>query len=536
MAGPNVVYSAPADQDFYTRKLQMLGGTIESLRQRAEQRRQQKEQMDRAEVQRFLSAAEGMPELAGTWGQEIKKKYGAKYPEVGPIIDAISKRAEIPAMVERAGTDFASRVNTLEQKRAQREQQIQQMPDTIDAQIPAPQYGPFGAVGQALSPFGIQQQPISVPAPNEEKQQALAEHQSVDPAFIPFMAAQEMPYEQRLAAGVWAKQRGGSIPAPSGFDPFGDDLSDQDKMALAVQQGRITGEPAEAWRFRAGLKQSPKRLQEQGYQQGERVAKETFSEKERIAREGETEEAANRRLRLEKDRLDYSDRLSRARQDREFSHQSSLISQRQAGETGDKTDPAKGIAKILSDYSREAQKSYDRELNQAIAGLYSSDDITAAKSKFVAENGQRPAAISRVQARQIERNIRERVEAGEIAEGDVETEAQNAVATYMATTGRGIPAAEAINVALGKAEPPGPTLKERAREKVNKIKAGGDINKPEEKDKKKAAVALEPAPAATPENLDPERVKGIIRGAHPDWKPEQIEAAANEYIAAKGGK
>lgn len=532
MAGPNVVYSTSADPDFYARKLQMLGGTIESLRQRSEQRRQQKEQMDRAEVQRFLSAAEGMPELAGTWGQEIKKKYGAKYPEVGPIIDAISKRAELPAMIESAGNDFSSRVNAMEQQRAQREQQIAEMPDTIDVPVPMPQYGPFGIVGQVLSPLGIQQQPITAPVPNVEKQRALAEHQSVDPAYIPFMASQEMPYEQRLAAGIWAKQRGSSIPAPSGFDPFGDDLPDDIKAQLAAQKGLLTGETGEAVTVRNKLKQSPARLQEQGYQQGERVARQEFSETERVARESNEEKAARRRLELEKERIEYQDRLARVRQDREFSNQSRLIDKRQRGEKEE--DPVRDLGKLLGEDSRDAQESYDDELDQALTGLISPDDIEAAKSAFVAEHGARPSPISRVQARRIERHISDKIEAGEIDEADAEEEAANLVASYMAATGRGIPPGEAMAIALGEESAPETTPREAAREKVNKIRANGDVNKPE-KPRQKAEVALQSAPAATPAVVDPDRVKAIIRKAHPNWTPAQIEKAASDYVAAKGG-
>lgn len=533
MATPQVAFSTTADDgNFYARKLQMLGGTIEGLRQRAEERRQKKEQMELAEVQRFFSAAEGMPELASTWGSEIKAKYGSKYPGVGQMVDAISKRAELPAMVESAGTDFASRVNAMEQKRAQREQQIAQMPDTIDAQIPVPQYGPFGAVGQALAPFGIQQQPVTVPVPNEEKQRAFAEHRSVDPAYIPFMAAQEMPYEQRLAAGIWAKQRGGSIPAPSPFDAFGDDLSDQDKMALAVQREIITGEPAEAWRVRAGLKQSPRRLQEQGYQRDERIADETFSERDRIARNTDQEKQANRKLALEKERLEYAHRLAVAREDRNFTHQSDLISQREANEDGDIEDTVKDLAKNLVDDSEFALDSYDDELDQAITGIISPKEIAEAKRKFVTERGSRPASISRLQARQIERHVREQVEAGKA--DDPEAAASDIVAYYMAATGRGIAPSEAMNIALGKAEAPVATPKEKAREKVNKIKAKGDVNKPTEK-KKAAATALEPAPAVTPADVDPGRVKNIIRKAHPNWTDAQIDKEVAAYVASKGG-
>lgn len=523
MAAPNVVYSTSADPDFYTRKLQMLGGTIESLRQRSEERRQRREQMDRAEVQRFLSAAEGMPELAGTWGQEIKKKYGAKYPEVGPIVDAISKRGELPAMVESAGNDFATRVDALEQQRTQREQQIAQMPDAL------PIFNPLAMMGGQIQPV--------TEIPNEEKQRAFAEHKSVDPSFIPFMAAQEMPYARRLAAGTWAKQRGGSIPAPSGFDPFGDDMPDDLKSVLAAQKGILTGETAEASRTRAGLKQSQKRLQEQGYQKGEREAKAEFSEEQRLAREANMEGIANRRLKLEKERIEYQHRLATAREDRAFSHQSSLISQRQAGETGDESDPAKGLAKILVDDSSAAQKAYDKEMNQAFAGLITPASIDAAKRKFVEEHGERPRAVSRIQARKIERSIRDRVEAGEIGEDEVEDAASNAAATYMAVTGRGFSPEEAIDMALGEKEIPDTTPRERkgvARRRIDKIKAEGDINEPPAKEKKATAVALESKPEQGGD-IDLGRVKDIIRKARPNLTEAQLDEEVAAYVAAKGG-
>ena len=419
--------SSNATGSFYADKARQTSQALAIFADRLREKQERKRQQEMAEINRFVERASSMPELADTWGADISNRYGSKYPEVAPMVEAIKKRNEIAKFVPAAGEKWLSEWQGLEQSHAQRGQDIQGMPDAV----------PMGYGG--ATPFGGFQ------LPNFEKQQAQEEYGQVDPAYLPAMAAEKLSPKERLAAGVFAKQYNYDIPSKTAFDPF-KQLPGDVAGVLAAQRGYLTGETAEAARVAGKMRSSPAAVEARAFSREEREARETSREDDREARTADAERARIANDKLVRGRLAYQDSLSRARESRRVANDRSLIEFRE----GFASDPDALNWKDLASDSEKAQRDYDTELSQTLKGVSTGKKASEAKTAFIRERGTRPKALSATDARRIANEAKRRVKAGEIEPEAVLDEAEAISADYMARTSAGMAPEKAIKSAIAR--------------------------------------------------------------------------------------
>lgn len=409
-----VLGTAPTDPNFYSRKAAQGAETLQMIVAAVKAKEERKRQLEMSEIDRFFKMAQEMPELADTWGADIAKKYGEKYPGVAPTVQAYQQRGQIAGQIKKAGESWMEAMQQLEAGHVARQTAFGELPDTID--MP-------GALG-----------PIQAPNPNKAAMQQ--EIAAVNPAMFPLMAMQKLKPIDRMRAKVWAKSQG--IDLPSDPDLFGDDLTAQQKAVLLTQMGWLTGESAEAARNAASLRLSQADEEKQTFDKGEREARERHDTAERKAREQATEGQTK-----------LTDRLARERQGIETRDQKSVAAYKAGLRVDDDDEDGGGKRSVLDwkavhDDANAGVKDYDDRLKEstskdsveatladykarrsaAVGDLrYGTDEYKKAfadfkkkngpepnsatiRQQFAKENGKRPAPIPETHARIITKKVR----------------------------------------------------------------------------------------------------------------------------------
>jgi hypothetical protein len=404
-----------ADPYYRQNQLQQLGQVFGLVAQKMDQRREKKALRDQAELERFFAATAKMPELAETWGQDLKRRLGTSNPEVVPIVDAFAQRRQRQRESEEAVQAYDTQLQGLEQSYQQKSSAAGNMPDTLPG----------------------------TPYPNLDKVIAQGEVQQMQPAMFPLLAAQNLPPAQRRAAQVAMKASGQQMP--EAFDPFAD-LPGEAKGLLAGQMGLLQGEPLQALRYGAGFEQTPATQAYQDFQVEDR--------EDRQAAQVEDREA-DARVAIEKEATRHANRLTEIANSRRV---------RTAGgggggddeeedETGllpeEKPSKRKPIYQEISAMSKDAVEAYDADMKAAVQGA---PNPGKAKQAYLQERGKRPQTIPPPIARQMESYIKRLHDEGQLTTRDEVDQAALAMTSlYTAATSKGMTPTQALAVALGQA-------------------------------------------------------------------------------------
>jgi hypothetical protein len=418
------VLGTTTDSNFYHRQAAQMGDALRLFVDNLHQRRAEKEAKEQAEINSAFKAMQDMPELADTWGNDITRKYGKKYPELESIVATIRQRYRLQQEVPEAGKRFEDLWGRKEADFQAQQENLARMPDTVAADLP------FG--------FGIPAQ-TTVQLPNPHKAEAQKAISQVRPELFSRDAWNELPPHQRLAALPYMKAHGYEIPEQTPFDPFGQ-LSEKSRGMLAVERGYVPpeSETAKVIRGEGGRELTP-----------EEIAKEKFSTAEREAREAHDKQQREESHRLQVQRINLQSSLRAAAEARQISGQKEIIDYRQSkkGDGGGEGGAGLTWKPIVAD-SKAAAAEWDAKHTAALAGLREQARADA-NAAFIKENGNRPSVIGEVPARRIAREVRGRKLDGEAADQAI----VEMSATYMAEKARkGVSEQEALNRALGKSK------------------------------------------------------------------------------------
>lgn len=395
-------------------QLQSLGNAFAIAAQKMEERRAKKQLREQQELERFFEAATRMPELADTWGQDLKRRLGSSNPEVVPIVDALAQRRQRAREAEQAVSAYDQQLQSLEQGYQQKTAAVSQMPDTLPG----------------------------TPYPNLDKVIQGGEVAQVNPALFPTMAAQNLPPTQRRAAQVALKAQG--IELPSQFSPF-DDLPAEAKGLLAGQMGLLKGEPLQALRYGAGFEQTPAAKEYQQFAIDDREDRqaaqvEDRNEDARIAVEREAARHANR---IQEIAASKRGRAAGGGRERVEEDPGSPLP------APEKPSKRKQLYAEISDLTKDAVAAYDADFRAAMSG----ETLNKGKAKeaFLRERGRRPSQAPPAMARAMEREIRRLTEDGTLTTRDEVDQAALAMASlYAAATSKGMSPTQALAVALGR--------------------------------------------------------------------------------------
>jgi hypothetical protein len=492
-----VLGTTTADDAFYQRKAAQAGQAIAMFAESLEARKREKERREREEIAAAFKAMEIEPEFAKTWGQDLVKRYGARYPEVGHLVSLFQNKAKLAARIPAAGKRWEEEWENLERSHQEKQQTLRTLPDWV--QVPAGG-GPV---------------PSFLTLPNPEKGRLAQELSSVAPGLFPVMAAQALTPRERMLARLYAKSQGFEMPAE--FDPFGDDLPPQTKAVLAAQLGLITGDTAKAGRIGAGLEVAPAEQARWTQETSERLGREKH---ENAAREDEQTHAL--------DYLTKDDRLTRERDNLRTANEKSVISLRESlgGDGGNGKKELPVSADDLIDYGKFSGETWDKLWAQKNAG--SGSDKKAARAEFLQNNGFRPS-VPPTSARAIATRLNKAVEAGLMDEETAQRESTRLTSEYMHLTsnlqGRmthpqalnrildQIPAAQVTDPNSGRPAPGAPRAEKPAR----------------------------PAAASQPMTAEKaaEAFRKELRARHPRATPDEIEkkvdAAMSIWMSRQGG-
>lgn len=477
------VLGTSVDPNWERNKIQQTGEALSMVLNRLDQRREQKKAEELQEIDRFFKAAQAAPEVATTWGNQIKSKYGAKHPGVSEMVDVLQKRYDMADQVRKqqeAGKNaWMTNWNTLNQGYQQQTAETAALPDQapqVGAQMPGSGFGPPG-IG-ALPVFGG----------NEYKEEAQRALKKVDPRYFSRKALEQLPPELQVAAADYLKS-GTSFEPPTPmtiFDPY-KNLPQEQQALYAGQEGFTSPESYQASRVKLGLEQSPSRKAFEKFSVEEREDRQTYETESREDDQAWRDSDREKRNTQMRSRLSYQDSLSRARESRRFANEKGLIDHR-ASKNGD-GGAAVSWDSLVSD-SKQAQKDWDVRLKQAVQGLDGTAK-TKAKIQFMQQNGQRPKPLLETQARRMARELNTAVTEGSLSIDEAEDEALDMTSDIMA--GDSYPAARAAN---------------RQRTMGNQG------------------------------TQDRGELHTEISNMNPDWTDEQVEDAVNSYLwsQAEGGQ
>lgn len=409
-------YETPGfQQDSAARIGSALAGIGDSFRRRKEER----EQKELEEIDRFFKAAAQAPDLAATWGQDIKRKYGDKYSGVAPMVDLLARRYEVADKIrqqQQGGQEaWLQQWNQLNQGFQQQGQQIQQMPDAF----PPPVAG--------SSPFSVMPE-----MPNIEKMQAQEEYGKTDPRYFARKALEQLsPEQQFYGSQAIGMNKDFAMPAPmTVFDPY-KNLPQEQQALHAGLQGLLSPEQLTASRGKLGLVQTPARQAFQKHETAEREARETHdtteAEADRVWRDKDRE-IRDRQMRA---RMALQDSLSRAREARRVNNEKGLIDYRSEKEGGGVAISWKGLVED----SKSAARDYDADLKEAMKGpdgkALPTKEAIIAKKDFLNERGSRPRVLSDAVARRIANSLTADIKAGELDPEEAIEEAYDIAADSM---------------------------------------------------------------------------------------------------------
>jgi len=469
------VLGTSQDPNFYHTQAARTGEALGMIMARLEQRREQKKQEELQQIDRFFKVAENYPEVAATWGQDIKRKYGEKHPGVGQMVDALQHRYTLAdALKQRqneAKDSWLQNWDALNADFDQRTQWAAQMPE--QAAVPFPDAGGWG------------------PYPNFAKDDAEAALQKTDPRYFSRKALEQLPPSLQVAAADWMKTGTSFEPPPPQtiFDPY-KNLPTEQQALHAGLAGMTSPEQLEAARVKLGMKKSPSRAQFEEFQVADREDRQAFDEKADAADREWRDADRDTRARQSKERIGYQDSLARARESRRVGNEKGLIDYRSSKKVGDAEEV--DWSSLVKD-SKSAQKDWDERRKQAMQGLgdVSNAKRQEARDSFIQQAGPRPQMLSETQARRMARELNLRVKEGDLSLDEAEDEALEMTSDIMA--GDSFPAARAAN-------------RQRTSQKV---------------------VAQ-----------TREETRSEIEQMHPDWTPDQVEDAVNTYLwsIAEGGQ
>lgn len=350
------------DPNRQTRQLENLGqglGLYLSLkRQREDERRRERE----SALSRFFDLAGRMPEVAATAGPEIVRKYGSEVPELAGMVSFLQNQGAVTRKVEDAGQSWLSGADRLQQENQ----------ESVQRRL---------ALSMPTSPFGM---------PNLQAFQGAVEASQVHPDTFLQRSAEGMSPSERMAAGIWAKERGLSMPKPyyeRRPDPLRDLTQDVRGVYLA-DQGVLPPDTARSARIKGKLEEGA-------------------PDKVRRDLDASRTERANQAAELSRRAQDQRDR-SLGIQERQLSLRGSG-----GGTTTAQLRASRKFLtdteKALSDRAKERQKAWDAEARQREANLEEIDDL-----------GPRPSVPSKLTPRQANQLVRR---ATEIATSTPEEEA-----------------------------------------------------------------------------------------------------------------
>jgi hypothetical protein len=402
-----------ADPYYRQNQLQQLGQVFGLVAQKMDQRREKKALRDQAELERFFAATAKMPELAETWGQDIKRRLGTSNPEVIPIVDAFAQRRQRQRESEEAVQAYDAQLQGLEQSYRQKSSAAANLPDTLPG----------------------------TPYPNLDKVIAQGEVDQINPALLPLTAAQNLSPTQRRAAQVAMKAMGQEMPEQ--FDPFAD-LPGEAKGLLAGQMGLLQGEPLQALRYGAGFEQTPAAQAYQDFQVEDREDRQAAQVEDRTA---------DARAAIEKEATRPAHRLTEIGASKRAKAAGGRGREEEADDTGlipeEKPAKRKPIYQEISAMSKDAVEAYDADMKAAVQGA---PNPGKAKQAYLQERGKRPQTIPPPIARQMESYIKRLHDEGQLTTRDEVDQAALAMTSlYTAATSKGMTPTQALAVALGQA-------------------------------------------------------------------------------------
>jgi hypothetical protein len=385
---------------------QTLGNVIGMAVQAYRRRQDEKRAQDLAAINQFLDLAAKRPEMAaGQYGQEILKRYGQRYPEIVPLVGALSEPGKRIQEMEGAGKKWLSKADELWNEINARKTEIANQ----DSWVP-------GAWG--------------VPYPNVAKMKAMAEMSNVDPNQVYLGAAQKLKPSERYAAQGWAKSQQGEFPdIGMGW------IADPSKMppelqALMGVEG--TSDPTRVrddWRALRGLAPRTGVQEETTFRTDEALRE--MREREKELRKTHAE-ASDLRVREEKLRHGHNIDEEAAK----HAHVMAQVAARQADD-GD-ADSSKALSAKVLKWQGGSLTEYDNRLKTTLSGEPGGEKGTQSKIKkaFLDANGMRPRRLNPAQGKQIERETAALVKAGIVAPEEAESFALLAASRFNAISAR----------------------------------------------------------------------------------------------------
>lgn len=573
MAGSDVIATGTSDPLFYQRKMAALGDTIASFAAAHRQRKAQADAQAQAEIDNAFKLMAQYPELADSWGESLKAKYGTSHPEVAGLVDVVKNRRALADQIPAAGRKWEGAWGDLESRHAADQQALQAMPDWTQVSAPmslatspifsdaaAPPQAPLrSAIGSnaapELSPYMAGAGPqaplkaaenVTLTLPNSEKLAKAKQLAQVNPDMFPVQALGKLTPAERLRANVYAKSMGYDVPDTTILDRL-KMLPEKARAQEMIRLGMIPegSDTAAAITYANKLKVAP--ATQAAYDQADDA---------QDAKHEDRLDELERSDELQTARVLFADGLRAAAQERGIAGQEEVIDYRESKrppESDDGVVDQKQLRKSIVVDSKTATSDWDARARAALVGLEGKARERAI-ARFEAENGKRPVPVPEVVASRIAAQIAERKLTGD----DALEASIRATSAYMAERKRGAGLADASKAAIGEIKDPEQLAKDTAaaREakaaqmKAAKAKAagqaieglpGGKAAKPPAK----AAPAPAGGPAAaklasaptSPAKPDRAAVLARVKAAYPKATAQQQEAIVDDMLSQMpGGK
>lgn len=337
------------DPNYRTRQLQNFGSSMGSALQLAlgqadKKKREAEERRDR-EIARFMEMADKYPDAAMTMGESLVGRYGEQLPHLQGMVDALRERDAVRDKAKSAGEQWIGGVEARE----------------------AP-------LRELVANPGSWSIPMMTPTQAEARMPQ-----------IPAEVANELPFDDRLAARVWAKSQGYDFPeAPTTYDPLVHNTQ-SGKQLYAARTGlfNVPGS-AEASEIAAGLRPGASA---------------------QLAADIRREEGERAELRIAQE--DKRIELQRAKQELERQHEARMRQQAEDERTG-KTDPKKAAAEVanwlVADTALLAEE-WDVGLKEAANDTRDARVTPEVREAYSATAGPRPQPLLKSQANLLARKV-----------------------------------------------------------------------------------------------------------------------------------
>lgn len=401
------------DPDFYSSKARMAGEALRAISGSFARRREEREAKELDEISRFFEAVQSVPELANTWGEDLKARLGEKHPGVPEMVDAIKGRYAIAEGVKRqrdqAQQAWLNQWGQLDQGYAQQAEMVRGMPQTL----PPPVAG--------SSPFSLLPE-----MPNMGRVAAEQELNQTDPRYFARKALEQLPPEQQwFAAQAIGGNKSFEMPTPMTiFDPYRNLPAEQQALRAGLE-GKTSPEELLGSRVKLGLLQSPARQAFQKHETVEREARESHDVETAEADRAWRDKDRERRDAQMKKRLYLQDSLAQARDARRLAQSKELTDYR-----AEKTGEAGGVSwqSLVAD-SETTKEAWDKGLREAMANPAGTK--AQAKKQYIQEHGTQPRVLGETQARRIARTMNQRVKDNLMTLDEAEDEAIGIAADFM---------------------------------------------------------------------------------------------------------